>query len=97
MTLSLSSGDDTSNRLRQMVENVGALDMIRRDADVEEEALPFLEGYYRLPNYVTVPVPERVENVSSRSARTVPERIMRLRGAEWAAKGRNHSQLRTDC
>ena len=91
--MKLSSPDENSIRVRQMVNNLGASDLIGEDAEVED-ALSFLEGYYGLPNYITVPVPEKVESANSRYARTVPERVMRLRGAERAAK--NKETLSTD-
>ena len=74
-----------------MLRDIDAEDKLDRNTDVED-ALSFLEGYYGLPNFVTVPVQESVETPASRRARTLPERLLRLRGAAWAAKGHQHGQ-----
>ena len=73
-----------------MLRDVGA--ELPSDTDLED-ALAFLEGYYGLPNFDAAPVPESVETAASRRARTVRERVSRIRGAAWAAKGRNHASV----
>lgn len=80
---SLFGGRSEAQATLKMIERVGAERQFRRDEATVADALAFLEGFYGLPNHLTVQ-PASFSNI--RDHYNFSQRRWRICGAEWALK-----------